>query len=724
MNRSTLVPQGMERSLAWDAQSYWIDGQRRFLVCGEFHYFRVPQPDWRRRLALWRDAGGNTVATYVPWLIHEPEEGQFLFGPEPWRQVEAFLQACQEEGLFVLVRPGPYQYSELVGGGIPPWFFLKHPQALALDAAGKPRNASSVSYLHPVFLDKVRAWFDQVCPRLAAHTMTRGGPIALVQFDNELMGIHEWHGGWDYNPEAMGFGREEGRYPAYLRGKYPTLAALNDAYETRFDSFAGVTPIEGQCHTDCAKRRRVRDYMLFYFETVAEYAQILISMLHARGLILPFVHNAANPRMTAYFKPLMDRSNGAVLLGSDHYYNLNQNWEQNNPTPQYAVKCFTSLQMLSMMKCPPTVFEMPGGSASDWPPITAIDLDAAYRLHAALGMKGLNYYIFTGGYNPPGAGVTSDVYDYQAAVGPDGDIRPPYQTQKAFAAFLHANSWLTQAWPIVDFRVGFDWNHAWGDNFFAQRCGNEFTPADAWNYVRKGLLPSAFCGSWSAEMCDLSCDEWLGCQDKPLWVPTSTCMARDIQQRLVRHVLSGGSLILAPVIPTLDEEFQPCSILSTFLGGATTRLFSAWPRRLNAGEIQNICITDPLYESVCRPSAAEGLAIETNSQAEIGWLLRFSAGGRVVWLGFPWKHTVHEHSRLMTKILSLCGCRQPAVSCSNPNVWTFLRTDGKQRMLFLVNLFTSAMECSVRVDDRQSAPYDTGVRTIHPMRVDAIRLPG
>jgi beta-galactosidase len=61
-------------------QSYIINSEPAYLVSGEFHYFRVPRQDWRRRMQLFREAGGNCLATYIPWLLHEPEEGRFCFG--------------------------------------------------------------------------------------------------------------------------------------------------------------------------------------------------------------------------------------------------------------------------------------------------------------------------------------------------------------------------------------------------------------------------------------------------------------------------------------------------------------------------------------------------------------------------------------------------------------------------------------------------------------------
>ena len=85
--------------LTFDAQGVLIDGRREFLVSGEFHYFRVPQEDWRRRMELFKEAGGNCLATYVPWLIHEPEEGNIVFGDQPKRDFARFLETAAAAGL-------------------------------------------------------------------------------------------------------------------------------------------------------------------------------------------------------------------------------------------------------------------------------------------------------------------------------------------------------------------------------------------------------------------------------------------------------------------------------------------------------------------------------------------------------------------------------------------------------------------------------------------------
>ena len=135
--------------LGFDASGFFVDGQRRFWVSGESHYFRVPRSDWARRMRIFRQAGGNCLATYVPWLIHEPTEGDIRFGDCPERDLRGFLETARDEGLMVLLRPGPYQYSELLYAGLPRWLIEGYPEVLAQDAGGKPIHAMSVSYTHP-----------------------------------------------------------------------------------------------------------------------------------------------------------------------------------------------------------------------------------------------------------------------------------------------------------------------------------------------------------------------------------------------------------------------------------------------------------------------------------------------------------------------------------------------------------------------------------------------
>jgi hypothetical protein len=51
-----------EHTVSWDRYSFVIDGKREWLWSGEFHYFRLPNPDlWRDQLEKLKASGFNTV---------------------------------------------------------------------------------------------------------------------------------------------------------------------------------------------------------------------------------------------------------------------------------------------------------------------------------------------------------------------------------------------------------------------------------------------------------------------------------------------------------------------------------------------------------------------------------------------------------------------------------------------------------------------------------------
>jgi len=136
-----------------------------------------------------REAGGNCVATYIPWYLHEPEEGKFVFGGESGvLDLEGFLRVAREAGLYVMARPGPYQYSEINYAGLPGWLCENYPELRAKKLDGDSVHTESVSYIHPLFLEKARKWFNHVAPIIAAHTVSYGRPVALTQLDNEMTG--------------------------------------------------------------------------------------------------------------------------------------------------------------------------------------------------------------------------------------------------------------------------------------------------------------------------------------------------------------------------------------------------------------------------------------------------------------------------------------------------------------------------------------------------------
>uniref|UniRef100_A0A8C3W4T0 Galactosidase beta 1 like 3 n=1 Tax=Catagonus wagneri TaxID=51154 RepID=A0A8C3W4T0_9CETA len=96
---------------------FTLEGHEFLIWGGSIHYFRVPREFWRDRLLKLKACGFNTVTTYVPWNLHEPERGKFDFSGN--LDLEAFVLLAAEVGLWVILRPGPYICSEIDLGGLP-----------------------------------------------------------------------------------------------------------------------------------------------------------------------------------------------------------------------------------------------------------------------------------------------------------------------------------------------------------------------------------------------------------------------------------------------------------------------------------------------------------------------------------------------------------------------------------------------------------------------------
>ncbi|RSO06372.1 glycosyl hydrolase [Streptomyces sp. WAC 06783] len=143
------------------------DGRPVRLLSGALHYFRVHEAQWGHRLAMVRAMGLNCVETYVPWNLHEPRPGGYR-DPDA---LGRFLDAVSAAGLMALVRPGPYICAEWENGGLPHW--LTGP-------LGRRVRTRDRAYLRAV-----DAWFGRLLPQVVARQYDRGGPVVMVQAENE-----------------------------------------------------------------------------------------------------------------------------------------------------------------------------------------------------------------------------------------------------------------------------------------------------------------------------------------------------------------------------------------------------------------------------------------------------------------------------------------------------------------------------------------------------------
>lgn len=148
---------------------FLLDGKRFQIRCGEVHAPRVPREYWRHRLQMCRAMGLNTVCAYLFWNVHEPEPGRFEWSGQA--DAAEFCRIAQEQGLWVILRPGPYSCAEWEMGGFP-WWLLKNE-----DIQLRTRD--------PKYIGAARSYLKEVGRVLAPLQVTKGGPILMVQVENE-----------------------------------------------------------------------------------------------------------------------------------------------------------------------------------------------------------------------------------------------------------------------------------------------------------------------------------------------------------------------------------------------------------------------------------------------------------------------------------------------------------------------------------------------------------
>ncbi|MFG6490726.1 beta-galactosidase family protein [Microbacterium sp. P03] len=151
------------------AQDFEFDGAPLQILSGALHYFRVHPDLWRDRIRKARQMGLNTIETYVAWNAHAPQED--VFDLTGGLDLGRFLDDVAAEGMHAIVRPGPYICAEWDNGGLPAWLFRSGTVGVRRD--------------EPQYLAAIERYLQQLAPVLVPRQVDRGGPIILVQIENE-----------------------------------------------------------------------------------------------------------------------------------------------------------------------------------------------------------------------------------------------------------------------------------------------------------------------------------------------------------------------------------------------------------------------------------------------------------------------------------------------------------------------------------------------------------
>ncbi|MBK9393517.1 MAG: beta-galactosidase [Uliginosibacterium sp.] len=203
-------------SLSRYRNSFLLHGNDFQIRSGEMHPSRIPIEYWQHRIQMAKAMGMNTISLYVMWNYHETAPGSFDFTTGN-RDISAFIRLCQREGMWVILRPGPYVCGEWDFGGLPAYLLADYPHHEALR-----RNAGR----SPAYMAAARRYLSALAEVVKPLMIENGGPILMLQIENEFS---SWNDGPDaqYLAELSDHWRQHGFSGpfCYEDGFWQTLSA-------------------------------------------------------------------------------------------------------------------------------------------------------------------------------------------------------------------------------------------------------------------------------------------------------------------------------------------------------------------------------------------------------------------------------------------------------------------------------------------------------------------
>jgi beta-galactosidase len=159
-----------KRTFTIGKNSFLLDGKPFVIRAGELHYPRIPREYWEHRIQMCKAMGMNTICIYIFWNYHEQVQGEYTFTGQA--DVAEFVRLIQKNGMYCIVRPGPYVCAEWDMGGLPWWLLKKN------NISVRDRNDS-------FYMQNAMKFIHEVGKQLAPYQLQNGGNIIMVQVENE-----------------------------------------------------------------------------------------------------------------------------------------------------------------------------------------------------------------------------------------------------------------------------------------------------------------------------------------------------------------------------------------------------------------------------------------------------------------------------------------------------------------------------------------------------------
>lgn len=558
-----------------------INGKPRLILSGEIHYYRLKREDWQDRIIKLKEAGFNTVATYIPWICHEEQEGIFDFGSEREElDLAAFIKLCAENDLYFIARPGPFIMAEMKNEGIPHWLIEKYPEIVPVTWDGEKVSTFTLDYLAPKFLEAAKRWYKNVCGILEPFLSRNGGNLIGMQLDNEI-GMLSWVSNSPDLTDTVITDMMDWLKKSYqaeeLKRRYPF--AIDEINVCRKHFIKPEESYSLMYHQDLGNYMRYR--IMKYVAALKEYA-------NEYGIKeIPFlvnIHGTSAGRCLTYPVGISQlykayTMSKEYLSGSDIYIG---SLTMQNFQDLYLIN--TYMESVNLKDQPLASFEFECGDSNYGETfggrndVSAADFKT--RMCIAQGNRLLNCYLFCGGENyllkkdykdgNNRIATTGKRHGFAAPVSPEGELNYTYpRMARAMKIMAALEEKIVTMYEVRD-SLAFSFLP---DYYMTEYCyeKSELAKKEKENLTRyrggsgfECLTRAALLNNYCFTSIELQ-DKEIPKQIRTIVVLSASYMAEQVQKKLADFVKQGGGLLMYGALPVMNMEGETCTILKDLL---------------------------------------------------------------------------------------------------------------------------------------------------------------
>ncbi len=545
----------------------FINGKPEYIYSGEMHYFRIKKKDWQDRIKKAKKANLNTISSYIPWRWHELKENKFDFKGKtfPERNLIYFLDLLKKEKIYFIARIGPICHGEMIDDGLPEWMFPNYPDIRLKNYAGRTNPYSSlIDYHHADYHRLIKKWYSKLIPILKNYLITNGGPIILIQLDNEISMLNWLTQSPTYTKESNKL------FKAYFKGKFKDIKILNKKFKTNYKSFQQIKQPSGDF--DFKKGALLFEWEEYYREFYALYYKKLNDYFNEHNISLPVIANI--PQIydydvkgrgnmgimtTSMFKKFPKYVSNIIFGGAYQYRRL----DYENFTDVSAMT--EIIRLITPDENPMICCEMQTGVMFDRPVLYPSDVSLNIKTSLATGLNGINGYMFAGGENFLNMGGFGNYHNWQAAVGACGNLAAHYNVIKEAGEIIkNFAGIITRALNVHEINIGlylpyYQTEYLKGDliqKLMSKRDQKFFD----------GLLRLIRLAGYNYRFIDLKDieNEKLSQLDN-LWIFSLEFMDCETQKKIADFIKKGKKVFFYPTIPEYDLNYQKCDAIKKLL---------------------------------------------------------------------------------------------------------------------------------------------------------------